>query len=77
MNIILNVKTVNHGFESLRYLGSKIWKTIPSHLKEIDSLNNFKNAIKKWKQESCPCQNIYSKHSTHVDLYRKRITHFF
>ena len=34
---IPNVKTVNHGFESLGYLGPKIWETIPPHLKEIDS----------------------------------------
>ena len=45
--IIPNVKTVNHGFESLRYLGPKIWETTSSHLKEIDSLKKFKNAIKK------------------------------
>ena len=44
---IPNMKTVNHGLESLRYLGPKTCKTIPSHLKEIDSLKNFKNAIKK------------------------------
>ena len=34
--IIPNVKTVknvNHAFESLKYLGPKIWKTTPSHLK--------------------------------------------
>ena len=42
--IIPNVKTVNHVF--LRYLGPKIW----------DSLKNFKNAIKKWKPESCLCR---------------------
>ena len=54
--IIPHVKTVNHGFESLRYLGPKIWESIPSHLKEIDSLKNFKNVIKKWKPESCPCR---------------------
>ena len=54
--IIPNVKPVNQGFECLRYLRPKIWKTIPSHLKEMNSLKNFKNAIKKWKPESCPCQ---------------------
>ena len=27
-------KTVNHGSESVRYLGSKIWKIIPTHTKE-------------------------------------------
>ena len=54
--IIPNKKTVKDGFENLRYLGPKIWDIIPSHLKEIDSLKNFKNAIKKWKPESCPCR---------------------
>ena len=54
--IISNVKTVNHVFESPRYLGPKIWETITSHLKEIDSLKHFKNAIKKWKPELCPCR---------------------
>ena len=45
--IIPNVKTVHHGLESQRYLECKICETIPSHLKEIDSLKNFKNAIRK------------------------------
>ena len=44
--IIPNVKTVNYRFESLRYLGTKIWETIPSHLREIDSLKNFKMSSK-------------------------------
>ena len=39
--IIPNVKTLNHGSESLRYLGLKLWQTIPSYLKEIDSLKKF------------------------------------
>ena len=39
---IPNVKTVNHGFESLTYLGLKISEAVPSHLIEIDHLKNFK-----------------------------------
>ena len=35
-------KTVNHGLESLLYLGSKLWDSIPSHMKKIDSINEFK-----------------------------------
>ena len=50
--IIPNVKTVNHRFESLRYLGPKIWETIPSHLREIDSLKNFKMSSKNGN-ENC------------------------
>ena len=29
---------------------------IPNSLKEIDSLEVFKRAIKKWETENCPCQ---------------------
>ena len=54
--VIPNLKTVNYGFESLRYLGPKIWKTNQSHFKEIVSLKNVKNPIKKVKPESCPCR---------------------
>ena len=45
--IIPNVKTVNHDFESLRYLGPKTWETIPSHLKEIDFLKNVPSKYRK------------------------------
>ena len=33
-------KTVNYGLESLSYIGSKLWDSIPSHKKEIDSLKD-------------------------------------
>ena len=48
--IISQFKTENHGFESLTHLGPKILETIPSHLKETNSLKNFKNAIKNENQ---------------------------
>ena len=73
------MKTVNHSFESLRYLGPKMWETIPSHLKETDSFKNFKNAIKKWKPESCSCRvcKIYIQNKVYiVDLCRKNFMHF-
>ena len=50
------VRTVNHGSESVRYLGSKIWEIIPAYMKELDTIEKFKIAIKKWKPESCPCR---------------------
>ena len=43
---IPRAKTVNHGLESLSYLGSKLWDSIPSHTKEIDSINEFKMSLK-------------------------------
>ena len=39
-------KTVNHRLKGLSYIGSKLWDSIPSHKKEIDSINEFKHVIK-------------------------------
>ena len=50
------VRTVNHGSESVRYLGPKIWEIIPTHKKKFDTTDKLKIAIKKWKAESCPCR---------------------
>ena len=50
------VRIVNHGSESVRYFGSKIWEIIPAYTKELDTIEKFKIAIKKWKPESCPCR---------------------
>ena len=40
-------KTVNHELESLSYVGSKLWNSISSHMKERNSINEFKHVSKK------------------------------
>ena len=50
------VRTINYGTESIRYLGSKIWESIPANIKGVDTIERFKSDIKKWKPESCPCR---------------------
>ena len=37
---LARAKTVNYGLESLSYIGSKLWDSIPSRKKEIDSLKD-------------------------------------
>ena len=37
---------VNHGSESVRYLGSSIWEIIPAYTKELDTLKNLKLVLK-------------------------------
>ena len=51
-----NVRTVTYGTETLRFLGPKIWSIIPSNVKEINSLDEFKRLIKNWKPDQCPCR---------------------
>ena len=62
---ILRIKSVNHGFESLTYLGPKIWELIPSKIREKDSLKKFKYEIKQWKPNSCSCR-LCKRYIQHV-----------
>ena len=54
--VIPTVKLVNYGLESIRFLGPKIWKSLPNNLKKKESIESFKMAFKEWKPESCPCR---------------------
>ena len=49
-------KSVYHGNESVSFLGSKIWDLLPDNYKNIDYIHTFKNKIKIWKHENCPCR---------------------
>ena len=44
------------GKGSLRFLGPKIWNIIPTTIKKASSLTIFKNKIKNWIPEDCPCR---------------------
>ena len=43
------------GTNSLVFKGSLIWNTLPSSLKNSNTLSIFKKDIKNWKIESCSC----------------------
>ena len=51
-----NVHTTLYGTETLMHLAPKIWSILPNHLKEIKTLNLFKQRIKNWKPVNCPCK---------------------
>ena len=53
--VSFQVKTVNYGLESIRVLGPKLWENLPNDLKNKESVDSFKTAIKRWKPDSCPC----------------------
>ena len=47
----LDVPTINQvsfGDKSLRYYGSKIWNSLPFHIKSSENLEAFKNIMKNW-----------------------------
>ena len=47
------VRTVFSGTESIKFLGPKI---LELEMKELESLWEFKGAIKLWKPTLCPCR---------------------
>ena len=62
--LVPNVKSVNNGFESLRYLGPKLWEKIPSNFKALDSLDKFKTVLKGWKPDIC---KLYLNNSDSIE----------
>ena len=50
------INSESKGKSSMRYLGTLIWNIVPSHIKNSQSINEFKNRIKTWIPEKCPCK---------------------
>ena len=48
-------ETVCNGFESILYLGSKIWEMLPPEMQEYETLA-FKYKVKSWNPINCPCK---------------------
>ena len=53
---ILNVHTVYKGEDSLKHFGPLIWEIVPDKIKKSSSLKKFKEEIKQWVPENCPCR---------------------
>ena len=51
-----NVRTVKYGTETLGYLGPKIWSLVPDEIKNSNNVKTFKNKIKQWRPNGCPCR---------------------
>ena len=59
-------KSVNHGLGSLSYIGSKLWDSIPYHMKDSNEFKHVK--FKHLKLENLICvlmqalQNLFTKY---------------
>ena len=52
-----NVDSVYKGEWSLRWFGPTVWDNmLPESYKEIETLETFREEIKKWIPENCPCK---------------------
>ena len=55
-----NIRTSKFGFETVSTIGAILWNDLPAELKNAESLNIFKQKIKLWSSNDCPCK-IYRK----------------
>ena len=46
------VKTVRFGTETVRFFGQKLWRRLPTDIKESESLSTFKRRIKMYTVSS-------------------------
>ena len=52
-----NVRTVKMGDGSIRSFGPIVWNTmLPNTIKESPNLNIFKDRIRSWVPNGCPCR---------------------
>ena len=50
-----NRKTTKFGNNSLQVLGPHIWNLLPKDIKDMTSINKFKEFIKHWEGPKCKC----------------------
>ena len=60
-------RTVYFGTESISSLAPKIWELIPSDIRSANSLGIFKEKIKFWTTDKCPCR-LCKKYIDNVGL---------
>ena len=50
------VKTTSYGTDLIRYIGKKLWQTLPNEIKESQSLDIFKEKVKLMRNLDCSCR---------------------
>ena len=54
--LVPRANTTAHGTETIQYVGSRLWQTLPSETRESRALEIFKDRIKNWKADKCNCK---------------------
>ena len=52
----MNIRTSKFGFETVSTIGAILWNDLPAELKNAGSLKVFKQNIKLWSPNDCPCK---------------------
>ena len=50
------ISTTYYGQQSISYFAPRIWKLVPNNIKESPTIESFKQKIRNWIPECCPCR---------------------
>ena len=50
------VRTTSYGSETIKYRGQRLWLSLPQHIRNVQSINEFKKEIKSWNGAECTCR---------------------
>ena len=63
-------KTIRYGTETVTHKAAQLWKLLPCDIKNSPALIEFKDRIKTWSPDNCPCSlcKMYLKNIGCVDI---------
>ena len=51
-----SINSSKYGLNSVRFLAAKVWQMVPMEMKNLKSLKDFKNKIKRLEPDGCDCK---------------------
>ena len=51
-----SVNSSKYGINSVKFFASKVWQMVPMEMKNVKSLEHFKNKIRRWAPDGCDCK---------------------
>ena len=47
--------TVCFGLETISYRSPQLWSPLPEHMRQLNSIDQFKRSVRQWVCNTCPC----------------------
>ena len=54
--LLPRVRTASYGSETIKYRGQRLWLSLPQHIRDAQSIIEFKKQIKSWNGADCTCR---------------------
>ena len=66
-------RTEYFGLETLSYRSPQSWSLLLEHMRQINSLHQFKESVRQWVCNPCPCRLCTCKM---YDFYKSSVNNF-